>query len=705
MVIRDKLNKVLLFLVIGVILLPFYNVKAYQLCPKSEEYIKWEALKDKDKYLQPKYCAETALKKVAYSRNSLVKEVLPPPFYDLRDVAGVNYTTAVKNQGTTGMCWAFATTSVLESKMKLMGDVPIIYSPRHIEYATSYQFLDGINPLGYNRTVDQGGNYYYSSNYLIKNIGPVKESDMPFSNDTSRINLSAIDKKAMLDVNDITFLESRINGCAPISSKIKKKIMENGSIGALINYDLNYYDPINKTYNYTGGFLSNHAVTIIGWDDNYDRTKFKNVATNNGAWLVQNSYGTSFGTNGYFYISYEDNNICSSLMSIDSYDQDFEKNHYHSSLLGTNSSVGYVNTDTSYAAYTFTRKTSAREVIGELTFAVADAGTYTIYMIDGPLQTVAGLTPDAMGTIDAAGYKTIRFTDKYMTASQYTVVIKYSGALDGYHVPISVKYAGSYNSMTIKPAESFVSANGESWTDLAGDQAALVISVSSDNADLEINTMTNTLVNGKTNLNFSANYIKEPALINYKITNSKNNEKVFNFNPIYEGNRLKAIEAVYSGELGEDSYQLTVTYDGQEYHYSFAIGGPSPYNYFDPNIVRDDTILNFYTPGFSIASVVNVFGPKTTVMQDGMPVSSGVLTNLMTLNYLSDSFKVIIKGDVTNDGYVKINDLAKLSKYIIDGSGLSTEDILNADITGDKVFKINDLAKMSKYIIEGGSLK
>lgn len=39
------------------------------------------------------------------------------------------------------------------------------------------------------------------------------------------------------------------------------------------------------------GVYVNHAVSIIGWDDNYSKDNFSTKPTNNGAWIIRNSYG------------------------------------------------------------------------------------------------------------------------------------------------------------------------------------------------------------------------------------------------------------------------------------------------------------------------------------------------------------------------------------------------------------------------------
>ena len=51
-----------------------------------------------------------------------------------------------------------------------------------------------------------------------------------------------------------------------------------------------------------------HAVSIIGWDDNFKASNFPSElgVTQDGAWLVLNSWGTNFGNNGCFWVSYQD---------------------------------------------------------------------------------------------------------------------------------------------------------------------------------------------------------------------------------------------------------------------------------------------------------------------------------------------------------------------------------------------------------------
>ncbi|ABC57170.1 C1 family peptidase [Methanosphaera stadtmanae] len=219
-----------------------------------------------------------------------------PSSYDLRKL---NQVTSVKSQSGGGNCWSFATMGALES---------CILKATGISYDLSENNMKNIMALfsqsAWCISPNLGGYDEMPITYLINWYGPTDENNDPYIPEiivSPQIN-------NLIQINNVYGIPSRTNYTD--NNEYKKAIMKYGAVYTDIYWlGSNVDNTHNSYYCHEKPEYTNHAVCIVGWDDNYNKNNFITPAPGNGAFIIKNSWGTSSGENGYYYVSYYDESI------------------------------------------------------------------------------------------------------------------------------------------------------------------------------------------------------------------------------------------------------------------------------------------------------------------------------------------------------------------------------------------------------------
>ena len=223
-----------------------------------------------------------------------------PSSYDLR---ALNQVTPVRNQGSGGNCWAFSAIAALESCLMKATGLEFDLSEENMKNVIS-KYSD----YGWNMETNTGGYDKMGIGYLTGWLGPVYESSDEYNPQSL---LSGV-LDSIIHIQNIVFLQ---RSSYTDNDEIKRAIMNYGGVSTSIYWSAGYAK--GKNYYYSGTLGANHAVTIVGWDDNYSRNNFKTAAPGDGAWIVKNSWGTGSGDKGFYYVSYYDSK-CAPLDKPDS---------------------------------------------------------------------------------------------------------------------------------------------------------------------------------------------------------------------------------------------------------------------------------------------------------------------------------------------------------------------------------------------------
>ena len=219
-----------------------------------------------------------------------------PTSWDSRDKGWV---TPVKDQGDFGTCWTFAANAVIETQLLRTG---------HGTWNLSEKNMAALSGFGWDWAY--AGNNDMAAAYLLRWSGTVPEVNDPYR--YSRVEWENSHPSVPLNpsqhIQNVIWVPMREN--VSDNDTLKRAIMDYGAVAT------SYYSNSARYNNDNGAYYSSstsssdegHAVAVIGWDDDYSATNFlaRCRPPSDGAWLVKNSWGTSWGDKGYIHVSYYD---------------------------------------------------------------------------------------------------------------------------------------------------------------------------------------------------------------------------------------------------------------------------------------------------------------------------------------------------------------------------------------------------------------
>lgn len=408
-----------------------------------------------------------------------------PERYDLREVEGA--LPEIKSQGGVGSCWAFGALANAEVWLRLNGFGEYDFSERHMDGMAGWNFNDAYNNMGFGtRAYGNGGFQYMAISYLFSGVGPVNEADCPYvptvyeGNDVGlysdyKVKASGIMVKDMLITDSVSDRWSVSNTRTDYINQLKWDIYNYGAVPkAYYSNEDYYYGEDDKSYFEETFEQPNHAVALVGWDDNYPREKLTDIngatAYNDGAFIIRNSWGSDASENGYFYMSYDccslfrDDYAVISRMDYIDYDNIYS-NCCTTEFVWNTTDIDEDNTDYTYQVF---ERTPNAQAVNEISLCLRGNSSYELYIIDN-YKSEADLSRKKLvssGDIDRTCIKTIEFDPIKLSGDYFAVELKVTSDDDTLSL-LPMVYMNDWMGYLLNPQDysecSYVSSDGKNW--------------------------------------------------------------------------------------------------------------------------------------------------------------------------------------------------------------------------------------------------
>ncbi|MBL7205842.1 MAG: hypothetical protein ISS63_16175 [Desulfobacteraceae bacterium] len=217
-----------------------------------------------------------------------------PSSLDWRNYSGHSYIGPIRDQGDCGSCYAFSACAAAEGTYNYANGLYDAscadFSEAYIAFCLSdyYWGFDGC----------EGTDYDYDELTALTVYGVCNEDVYPYQDHEQLCGVSRASQT-------VTFESWHRVPCGDTDA-IKTAIMTYGVVDAAVMatsafsaYSRGVYQDANTSCDSNPCYYTptNHAIALVGWDDNPPEG-------GGGCWILRNSWGTSWGENGYMRIRY-----------------------------------------------------------------------------------------------------------------------------------------------------------------------------------------------------------------------------------------------------------------------------------------------------------------------------------------------------------------------------------------------------------------
>lgn len=654
-----------------------------------------------------------------------------------------NSVTSIANQSRNRVCWAFASTALMETAVLKNTGLKTDYSEQALRFLTSNKVKDKLgnnSDIGlYNRSSDGAGSIISGLSYFTRRNSPISnqinwlypnfESDVPYTTCDSNFDymLSVInyfDEFGLPKGIDTSFTNAYATDTIYIDfNYVKDYILEYGGVfftfcAGSYNIETNafYSDSVDKRLA--------HAVEVVGWDDNYSRFNFsENMRPErDGAWLIKNSWGIHndrVHDDGYYWVSYCDPSVnihkgCAVVTDVSpvskneymlSYDYTPMARHIPYSLSESNNSIYMAN------VYDVSELSDEYGSINKVMFYSSDIGTfYQVYVV--PMETNTNQLPSpsnlgalkAFGTINYEGYVTADFLTPVnfgTNTEKIAVIVKFTKSYNESNPDLNKILLthevtdSNYNAISFLGESYYLNlSNSNAWVDITGNsdisnignfciRPTLVrrMSITQDST-LSSNNLTYTGADVTVNLNLNGNLL-------YRITEN-GNIKLFEDNQFTRTVDSVTLKSSYLSSLDVNEYKNIV--------FEFTDGNSQTLRITRKNNLPNITIGGKVAVGQSVCALFDDTSATSGISYQWQSSTDG--TNWTNIDNATSDTYIIDNSNLLKYIRVKINSQDN-SSYVYPQeklSYISTNKVVRyGDVNFDGRINVSDSTLVQKY--------